>query len=342
MQNQRDLKALNILLGSACNMRCPYCLQRDDNSVTARKANLDWFIAMLKKRLSYYSNVNTVHYWGGEPLLYWQNIKKIYLEIKDDISPKFHRITTNGTMVDDEYIDFCNAHPDIVTVISFHDGQLTNSQWEKIVKLDNFNIEALFHHKRTDPRALKKDWEKICGMAGRKIPIGFDFLKATEGVSSEYRLKEEDLAMYFYNILEIFQEANSYPNNEFAKTVISHFIFRYQADKGSGYKLEGCCVNPSVLSVDLHGNTYGCHHNNSRNNICGFIAYPNAIPIIQHGVPNPKRYLQNEECQKCNALDSCYGGCYLSEEHEIECAYHKARALMAEHFLNLILRENDR
>jgi len=51
-------------------------------------------------------------------MLYWKRIKEVYKFIAPMVQAKRHRITTNGTLITKEYVDFCNNHPDIFTVVS--------------------------------------------------------------------------------------------------------------------------------------------------------------------------------------------------------------------------------
>ena len=73
-------EVIKILLGDACNFRCAYCRQKIHNR--KEKINYDVlnnFIHLLLKYLDL-SNLKKVEFWGGEPLLYWDEIQ--YLKNK--------------------------------------------------------------------------------------------------------------------------------------------------------------------------------------------------------------------------------------------------------------------
>lgn len=329
---ENNLKALNLLFGSACNLHCGYCLQQDDMPRNNKKADVDEFLTKFKDFVATTNlTTKTVHYWGGEPMLYWNRIKKVYLGITPLFKARMHRITTNGTLITDDYVDFCNAHPDIFTVVSFHDGRITDDQWKRIVKLKNFSVENLIHHKQLDPRIREKDWRKICEFAGREIPFGFDFLKANNGCAPEYWLTEDDVTQYFRNIFDLFNETKT---NDFAKVVISHFLYSFQKDLENKTKYGPPCVNTSVLSIDLFGNVYKCHHDNSPTNVVGNI-FKKIIPITPRNM-NHARYYYSAICKMCFAYRSCGGGCYLSNTHDVDCWYYGGRHQIAEYFLKEI------
>lgn len=325
---ESNLRALNLLFGSACNLHCGYCLQQDDLPKNNKKADVDEFLRKFKDFVTVNNlKTKTVHYWGGEPMLYWDRIKKVYLGIAPLFKARMHRITTNGTLITDDYVDFCNEHSDIFTVVSFHDGKITDDQWKRIVRLNKFSIENLIHHKQLDPRVRENDWRKICEMAGREIPISFDYLKANNGCAPEYWLTEEDVMQYFCNIYNLFNETRT---NDFAKAVIAHFLFAYNRDFENKTKYGQPCVNTSILSIDLFGNVYKCHHDNSPTNVVGNI-FKKIIPITPYNRIQ-MRYYDSAICRMCEAYRSCGGGCYLSNTHSVDCVYYDFRHHLAEYF----------
>lgn len=332
MHYQGSLKSINLLFGSACNQKCGYCLQQDDEPKNNKKADVDDFLTKFTEFV--HSNnitVSSVHYWGGEPMLYWDRIQKVYLGLASLFDARMHRITTNGTIVTDEYVDFCNEHPDIFTVVSYHDGNITKEQWRRLARLKNFSIENLIHHYQLDPRVRKDFWLELCDVAGREIPIGFDAIKANNGCAPEYWLTLDDLQTYFTNIVEIYDEANR--GDVYASKVIAHFLFNYKRDLIAKTGNQGSpCVNPKILSIDLFGNTYKCHHDNSPNNVTGNI-FKKVIPIVE-ARHNELRYFDSPICRMCEAYRSCGGGCYTSNTHEVECKFYKARHYLAKYFLS--------
>lgn len=332
MSDQSSFQPLNILFGSACNLKCGYCLQQDGAHKVNKKADLNDFIL---KFWDYLDRTNkkfsSVHYWGGEPMLYWKRIKEVYKLIAPFVSAKRHRITTNGTLITKEYVDFCNNYSDIFTVVSFHDGRITDDKWRLIGKLNHFSIEALIHHKRVSPLALRDDYERICDLMGKRPPIGFDMIKANDGCHSDYWMTEEDLCDYFASMIHIYEIANI-KKDPFCQAVIAQFLYRYRKDlKYKGIK-PNPCVNNHILSIDLFGNTYNCHHNNSPENITGNIFNPDFIPPKPISF-NLGRFSSTTDCRNCKTYPSCGGGCYTSNTHEIDCFYYKTREELAKFWL---------
>lgn len=348
MPNQSNLKSLNLMFGSACNLNCGYCLQQSDKKKMNKKANVyDFGFYFMLYQLSNNLKFSSVNYWGGEPMLYWSQIKNVYGYLSGRNSTvKMHRITTNGTLITQKYVDFCNAHPDIFTVISYHDGNISDEQWKIIGKLNNFSISALIHHKRLSPLDLRDEYERIARLIDKRPPISFEMIKANDGCAPEYWLTREDVETYFESMIGIYELANVY-KDDFCRKVIAHFLFRYKKDKEHKGVKPNPCVNENILSIDLFGNTYNCHHDNSVSNITGniFQSYKPRTPIIPEKpikIVGLDKYSKSYHCSHCSAYASCGGGCYTSNTHDVDCFYYQMREQLAETWLANLDNNNDK
>lgn len=106
-------KPYSMLLGltNRCNMRCPYCFEtHNNNDMTLEIAEnaMEWFLST--------ANPHTVAFFGGEPLLKYE-------EIIVPIVEKYHDkiqfdITTNGALLDEDKIDFFRKY-NITPLLSF-------------------------------------------------------------------------------------------------------------------------------------------------------------------------------------------------------------------------------
>lgn len=104
---------LSIWVTRKCNMNCSYCYE---NGIERYDAPIDEdiyinkcieFINLTCHRTS--SKKLFLKFFGGEPLLKYQFIKRFVREINDKISPEirvFYSITTNGTLMNDEVINW--------------------------------------------------------------------------------------------------------------------------------------------------------------------------------------------------------------------------------------------
>ncbi|MGE5342632.1 MAG: radical SAM protein [Candidatus Omnitrophota bacterium] len=115
-------KQLTLEVCQSCNQRCEYCIysgkyefQRthpEGNKVMsfdiARKS-IDYFISLInsKKRILKYGNA-AIGFYGGEPLLAFELIKECvdYIKKKETKEKIIYTITTNGTRLNEEMINF--------------------------------------------------------------------------------------------------------------------------------------------------------------------------------------------------------------------------------------------
>ena len=101
----KDPRNIRILLGHACNFRCKYCQQKHTKKEVITEEQIKKLQDKIIDNLDL-SILETVQYWGGEPLLYWPEIKKFYYFFKD-VSPKTGTcIVTNGSLMNEEICDF--------------------------------------------------------------------------------------------------------------------------------------------------------------------------------------------------------------------------------------------
>ncbi len=91
-----NYKKVALQLGFSCNMACSYCLQSKNTKKKFNKEDLDTLLSSITE-----DDINRgrIEFWGGEPLLYLEEIKYIVRNLK--IKPKGgFSIITNGLNLD--------------------------------------------------------------------------------------------------------------------------------------------------------------------------------------------------------------------------------------------------
>ena len=113
--NSNTVKALCLHVAHTCNLNCSYCFasqgkyqgERGLMSFEVGKRALDFLIENSGTRRNL-----EVDFFGGEPLMNWDVVKQLVKyarEVEKDAGKNFRfTLTTNGVLVDDEVIDFCN------------------------------------------------------------------------------------------------------------------------------------------------------------------------------------------------------------------------------------------
>ena len=271
-----------------------------------------------------------VDFFGGEPLMNFDVVKKIVAyarSIEKEHNKNFRfTLTTNGVLIDDDVIDFCNREMNNVVLSldgrkEVHDRLRKDyngrGSYDLIVPkfLDfvkkrgdkSYYIRGTFTHKNTD---FTND---IFHMAD----LGFKELSMEPVVcapNEEYALTEEDLPALFeqYEILAKEMLKRDSENRGFT-------FYHYMIDLSHGpciYKrISGCGSGTEYLAVTPWGELYPCHQ------FVGDEKY--SMGNIYDGVTNTKmrekfkkcNVYSRPECADCWAKLYCSGGCAANAYH---------------------------
>ena len=103
-----------ISITNKCNLKCSYCYERHLNTEYGCIEN------GMKEKIAEFiksqNNAETVYLFGGEPLLYKDTVKYYC----DNIKAKKMIITTNGTLLEEDFIKWCAERKIIINMS--HDG----------------------------------------------------------------------------------------------------------------------------------------------------------------------------------------------------------------------------
>lgn len=328
-----DIKALCLHVAHTCNLNCSYCFaaqgkyqgERALMSFEVGKRALDFLIENSGNR----KNLE-VDFFGGEPLMNFDVVKKLVeyaRSIEKEHSKNFRfTLTTNGVLIDDDVIDFCNR--EMNNVVLSLDGRKEvhdrlrkdykgNGSYDLIVpKFQEFvekrgdksyYIRGTYTHKNTD---FTND---IFHMAD----LGFKELSMEPVVCApgeEYALTEDDLPVLFeqYEILAKEMLKRDSENRGFT-------FYHYMIDLSNGpciYKrISGCGSGTEYLAVTPWGELFPCHQ------FVGDEKY--SMGNIYDGVTNTKmrdrfkkcNVYSRPECADCWAKLYCSGGCAANAYH---------------------------
>lgn len=327
------IKALCLHVAHTCNLNCEYCFasqgkyhgERALMSFEVGKRALDFLIENSGTRRNL-----EVDFFGGEPLMNWDVVKELvsYARVQEKIHNKNFRftLTTNGILIDDDVIDFCNREMSNVVLSldgrkEVHDRLRKDYQgrgsydiivpkFQEFVKRrgdKNYYMRGTFTHNNVD---FTND---IFHMAD----LGFAELSMEPVVCSPddaSALTEADLPILFeqYEILAKEMIKRKKAGNGFT-------FYHYMLDLTHGpciYKrISGCGSGTEYMAVTPTGDLYPCHQ------FVGDTKY--LLGNIWDGVTNTE--IQNEfklcnayarkECDDCWAKLYCSGGCAANSYH---------------------------
>jgi uncharacterized protein len=332
-QNGAAVKALCLHVAHACNLACSYCFAGQGSyygsaglmSLQTGKKALDFLISHSAGRRHL-----EVDFFGGEPLLNWQVVKALVvygreLEKKHNKVFRF-TLTTNGVLLDEEAIAFCNQ--EMQNVVLSLDGRKEvhdrfrvdrkgNGSYDHVVPRfqrfvqqrgdKGYYIRGTFTQQNTD---FLND---ILHMAD----LGFTQLSMEPVVMKQgdpCALREEDLPILCrqYELLAAEMLRREREGRGFS-------FYHYNIDLEHGpcvYKrLSGCGSGTEYMAVTPEGELYPCHQ------FVGEEQY--RLGDLDHGVINQKlrdEFSRNNlyahpECRSCWAKLYCAGGCAANACH---------------------------
>ena len=152
------VKALCLHIAHTCNLNCEYCFasqgkyhgERAVMSFEVGKRALDFLIEQSGSRRNL-----EVDFFGGEPLMNFEVVKQLVeyaRSIEKEKGKNFRfTLTTNGLLIDDDVIDFCNR--EMCNVVLSLDGRKEihdryrvdyagNGSWDRIVPKFQKMVEA--------------------------------------------------------------------------------------------------------------------------------------------------------------------------------------------------------
>ncbi len=352
-KRQGVIKAICLHVAHGCNLNCEYCFAGKGEYGGADKGlmplevgrrALDFLVEQSAGR----KNLE-VDFFGGEPLLNWKVCKELVkygreLEKKHNKNFRF-TLTTNGVLVDDEVIEFCNKEMSNVVLSldgrkGVHDrlrkAQNGKGSYDLIVdkfkqfadsrEQKNYYIRGTYTHLNTD---FTND---LLHMAD----LGFKELSVEPVVCSPkepWALNNDDLPILKeqYEILAVEMLKRYRNGNGFT-------FYHYMIDLDHGpcivKRVSGCGVGTEYMAVTPSGDLFPCHQ---------FVGDEKfKLGNIYSGVTNPDVLAQFEqcnvyshaECRDCFAKLYCSGGCAANAYHatgsvsgvyEFGCELHRKR-----------------
>ncbi|MCC8066539.1 MAG: thioether cross-link-forming SCIFF peptide maturase [Clostridiales bacterium] len=326
------VKALCLHIAHDCNLACRYCFAEEGEyhgrralmSFEVGKKALDFLIANSGDRRNL-----EVDFFGGEPLMNWQVVKDLvqYGRSQEKLHNKNFRftLTTNGVLLNDEIMDFCNR--EMANVVLSIDGRPEVHDHMRPFRNGKGSYDLVMpkFKKFAEKREKEASGEKTYYVRGTFTHHNLDFSKdvlhlADEGFtkisvepvvadpSEDYAIREEDLPQIFseYDALAAEMVRREKAGKGFT-------FFHYMIDLTGGpcvYKrLSGCGSGTEYLAVTPWGDLYPCHQ------FVGREEY--RMGTVDEGITRPDivdefkgcNVYTKEKCRNCFARFYCSGGC---------------------------------
>lgn len=351
-KRQTVVKALCLHIAHDCNLACKYCFAEEGEyhgrralmSFEVGKKALDFLIANSGNRVNL-----EVDFFGGEPLMNWDVVKQLveYGRSREkECNKKFRfTITTNGVLLNDEIMDFCNREMSNVVLSldgrkevndrmrPFRNGSgsydLIVPKFQKFAEsrgTKDYFVRGTFTRNNLD---FSKDVLHFADRGFKKLSIE----PVVADPKEPYSIREEDLP----KIMEEYDRlAKEFIKREKEGRGFQFFHFMIDLNQGPcvAKRLSGCGSGTEYLAVTPWGDFYPCHQ---------FVGMEDfLLGNVDEGITNTKvrdefklcNVYAREKCRDCFARFYCSGGCAanaynfsgdITGAYEIGCAMQKKR-----------------
>lgn len=252
-----------IHLTEKCNLKCKYCYEKRSNN----EISFEDIKAIIDKEIEKKSKDVIITFYGGEPLLKKELIYETieYAKKRKSKTKFFYGMTTNGTLLDEEFVEFIKKNDFLTIAYSFDgnkktqnlnrvtaDGKGTFDIVEKNAKLlleNHKRVMAMVVVTKNNIENLEENIKYLTSIGFKNFNLLFDYL---------YDWQDEDLKI----IKEQFNKvAEIYYNKILEEEDINISLFdeKIKTHIKDGYNCnEDCQLGMKSINVGTDGNFYPC------------------------------------------------------------------------------------
>lgn len=330
---QTVVKALCLHIAHDCNLACRYCFA-EEGEYHGRKALMSYEVG--KKALDFLiansgSRRNLeVDFFGGEPLMNWQVVKDLvkYGREQEKLHNKKFRftLTTNGVLLDDEVMAFCNR--EMSNVVLSVDGRKEVHDYMRPFRKGAGSYELIMPKFQKFAESRNQDKYYVRGTFTRHnldfskdvlhlAELGFKQISVEPVVASEneeYAIREEDIPQIFAEYDHLAREMIT-REKEGRGFNFFHFMIDLTGGPCVYKRLSGCGSGTEYLAVTPWGDLYPCHQFvGEEKYLMGNVDEGITRPDVKEEFAHCNVYTK-EACRDCFARFYCSGGCAANAYH---------------------------
>lgn len=346
------VKAMCLHIAHDCNLACQYCFA-EEGEYHGRRALMSYEVG--KKALDYLiansgSRRNLeVDFFGGEPLMNWDVVKKLvaYGRSQEPLHNKQFRftLTTNGVLLNDEIMDFCNK--EMSNVVLSLDGRSEVNDKMRPFRNGRGSYDLIVPKFQTFAKQRGEKDYYIRGTFTRNnldfsedvlhfADLGFEKMSIEPVVASPeeaYAIREEDLPRILNEYDKLALEYIK-RHKEGRGFTFFHFMLDLSQGPCVAKRLSGCGSGTEYLAVTPWGDFYPCHQ---------FVGQDEfLLGNVDDGVIKTElrdefklcNVYAKDKCRECYARFYCSGGCAansynfhgsINDAYDIGCEMQKKR-----------------
>lgn len=320
-----SLDTIVLPISAGCNLSCPYCFAKvtegDFKYSDYKERDIDNILDFVKKN-SNASEVKTIVFFGGEPLINFRIIQYTINLVEKQYSNLNIRfsITTNGTLITPSIARYLKDK-NVALLISldgydneynfrkFKNGKASVNRVLKAIDIcKNTGVE--FEIRATITSINPYIYETYMFLENLHVPYSVAFAYTSQNRShsdlTSYGIRDLDrIKIAFNHLFKYYKKCLLQGNNIYNKLVWQF----YNDIKNRISRNLVCMAGRTYITIMSNGNIYTCAHlmNEKECAIGNIKQWPlkdistkNFVPVAIESI---------SECNDCWALYLCYGGC---------------------------------
>ena len=280
-----------ISITNQCNLHCSYCYEKKMNTAfgAISEETMQRVAAFINQR----GDADTVFLFGGEPLLYKDKVRFFC----ENLNARKLVITTNGTMLDEEFVMWCAKRQIIINMS--HDGancaergvdpKLLDEKAKLLVKHQPNTLFQLVYTEETLPH-LYDNILHLKELGAKKVSASLDA-----------DANPADIDRFGERMREQWQKIARIPN-----LLVYELAMKIERIKGKKSSLCEICTNKLFINWD--GQFYPCvQFQNRAEFLCGSLSV--GIQPEKARAAFPDYSMLSERCEGCEIAEYCRNAC---------------------------------
>jgi len=326
----REVRVLKIQMGLKCNYACAYCNQASQPHEI--QGNLDDVEAFLGNLPTWFNGADgkgfRIEFWGGEPFVYWKALRSLGDSLRAAYPLAEFNIITNGSLIDDEKIDWLDRLGFHVGISHDGPGQATSrgpdplddpvrcaairKLYDRLFPKGQIGFNCVVTRDFRSLVAVREHIGERLGIAPGDVPLCTEELLLPYDLGglglSPGNADEHDAILQ-----DVWWEAVT--GRSMSVTTIRRKcedFFRSLADRRPASTLGQKCGmdRPENIAVDLKGNVMTCQNTSAgtRHRIGHVGDFENISLDTAH------HWSTRAECTNCPVVQLCKGACFFLED----------------------------
>ena len=338
-----------LILGRGCNLSCRYCLQHD--LVDSLPAEVDPRVPAFIRRLVARQGSLRLQLYGGEPLVYMGTVRQLVDQLADLRGQLTWTMITNGRLLDDATVDWCNDTLDGVAVS--WDGPASTvtrgydvvaqrrAQLLRLRRLTLSGVVSAAAYPLSILSGVDTFDEAYVARQGVHVNVNLDELLSVTDEHPELGRIDFDELRRQVEVICAAYEAHVLHGRAISHaqlTWVTRKVRNLRHGVRCGVGTRARCGNGyTVLNLDMAGYLYACHNTSLR---VGSVDDPwdqvHANVVAADATPT-----HAPVCALCDARWMCQNGCPLVTRADRELFYCQQVRAMAEPVMDTVLRLGD-